>query len=172
MSFSPSFTIAQDPLSPNVVVATDSSTGSDGAITSRVIFISNSSGTYLVPAGTTTDYTVWPIADISISLNILTEDTAVYVVVEWLDVDSNVLYTSEDYFCLAQYAKNFFTYLMQLQGDVPTIPSDTNYNSNCALFWARVQGAINVVINNSDISSSQNCLNKTTEMQLNQNLYF
>jgi len=172
MSFLPSFTIAQDPLSPSNVVVTDTSTGSDSNITQRRVYISDQSGAYLVPSGTTTDYIQWAIADTTISVNILTQDTAVFTKIQWLDVSDNVLYESEDYFCLAQFNKNFFTYLMQLQGDAPAIPADTNYNANCALFWARVQGAINVVINNSDISSSQNCLNKATEMRLNQNFYF
>lgn len=172
MAFEPSFTIAQDPLSPSTVVVTDSSTGSDSNITRRIVYISDSAGDYLVPTGTTTDYIEWAIADSTLSVNILTEDTAVYAEVKWLDINDTVLYSSSDYFCLAQFNKNFFTYLMQLQGDTPTIPADTNYDSNCALFWSRVQGAINVVINNSDISSSQNCLNKATEMRLNQQKYF
>lgn len=172
MAFSPSFTVAQDPINPSNVIITDNSTGSDSNITQRRAFISNSAGTYLVPSGTTTDYIQWAIANLTLTANILTQDTAVFTKIEWLDVSDAVLYSSEDYFCLAQFNKNFFTYLMQLQADAPTTPADTNYNDNCALFWSRVQGAINVVINNSDIASSQNCLDKATYMQLNQNNFF
>lgn len=172
MSFTPSFTLGQDPLYPNICVATDDSGGSDAAIDSRTIEITDSNGNPLVPSGTTTDYVVWPYADVAISLAILDQDEAVSATVNWLDINGAVLYTLTDQFCLAQYSKNFFYYLIQLQGLTPSIPADTNYDSNCALFWARVTGAINAIVNNSDLSGSQNCLNKATEMRQQQAKYF
>lgn len=172
MPLNPAFSIGQIPATPNIVVAIDESTGSDVLVTQRRIFIQDSQGNYLVPSGTTTNYTQWAIADASINLNILTEDEAVEATVQWLDVTNVVLYELANPFCLAEYSKNFFYYLVQLVGDEPSIPADTNYNSNSALFWARVEGAMNAVVNNSDIAGSQNCLNKATQMRLNQSLYF
>lgn len=172
MSFIPSFQVGQNSLYPNIVVVIDDSSGSDAAITQRRVYVQDSAGNYLVPAGTNTEYTQWNIGDASISLNILTEDMAVSVTVQWLDLSNTVLYTLTQQFCLALYSKQFFYYLIQLQGLTPTIPADANYNSNMALFWATVNGAINAVTLASDIAASQNCLNRATAMRLQQNLYF
>tara|TARA_R110000868_G_scaffold236848_1_gene490903 strand:- start:2645 stop:3163 length:519 start_codon:yes stop_codon:yes gene_type:complete len=172
MSFTPSFQVGQNSLYPNIVVVIDNSTGSDFAITQRRVYVQDSAGNYLVPEGTTTDYTQWNIGDASISLNILTEDMAVSVRVDWLDVSNTILYTLTQQFCLALYSKQFFYYLIQLQGLTPSIPADTNYNNSMALFWATVNGAINAVTLASDISASQNSLNRATFMRLNQSLFF
>ena len=55
MALVPNFTITQSVGSPNNLVFTDSSTGSDGTITKRRIYIKKSDGTFLVLTGTTTD---------------------------------------------------------------------------------------------------------------------
>jgi len=172
MPISPAFTAAQSPSSPNVVVLTDTSTGSDVAITSRRVYVQNSAGDYLVPTGTTTDYIVWPYADDSISLNILTEDTAVSIRTDWLNVSSAVLYTLTQQFCLDMYSKRFFYELVQMQGVTPSIPQDTNYNSNMALFWATVEGAENAIVLAEDLSASQNCLNRCIFMIQNESKFF
>lgn len=172
MPISPSFTASQSPSSPNIVLLVDTSTGSDGSIVSRRVYVQDSAGNYLVPASTTTDYTVWPYADSGISLNILTEDTAVSIRVDWLNVSNAVLYTLTQQFCLDMYSKLFFYTLVQMQGVTPSIPQDTNYNSNMALFWATVEGAENAIVLAEDLSASQNCLNRCTFMRINQNLLF
>lgn len=172
MAFVQDFSAGQNSLYPNIVVLVDTSVGADAAITGRKVTITDSNGNYLVPAGTTTDYVLWNIGDATISLNILTEDMALNIKVDWLNVSDVVLYTLTQQFCFALYSKQFFYYLIQLQGLTPTIPADTNYNSNMALFWATVNGAINAVTLASDIAASQNCLNRATAMRLQQNLYF
>lgn len=172
MPLSAAFTIGQNATSPNIVVAVDQSTGADATISQRRIYVQNSQGTYLVPSGTTTDYTQWAYADASISLNILTQDEAVSVRVDWLNSSNVVLYTLTQQYCLAQYSKNFLYYLVQLTGVTPSIPADTNYDSNTAIFWATLRGAINAVEVADDLSGSQNCLNRCTEMRLNQSYYF
>lgn len=172
MSFSPSFDLGQNPASPNIVVAIDDSTGSDGAITQRRIFIQDAQGTYLVPAGTMTNYTQWAIGQGTISLNILTQNTAVTATVQWLDVSNNVLYTSTEQFPLALFGQQFLYYLVQLQGLTPSIPADTNYDANTAILWAAILGGINAVTINNDIAAAQNSFNRATYMQQNQSLFF
>lgn len=168
MAFDPSFTLGQAPISPNIVVATDTSAGSDAAITSRRIFIQDAAGNYLVPSGTTTNYTEWAYSDVSISLNILSQNTAVSAITQWIDINGAVLYTDVQYGPFANYGKLFLYQLVQQQAATPTIPVDTNYDANTAILWTAVLGGINAIFVNNDIAAAQNSLNRATYLQLNQ----
>lgn len=172
MPISPAFIASQDPSNAAYVVLEDTSSGSDGSISSRRVYITNSAGTYLVPSGTTTDYVVWAYSDDSISLNILTEDTAVNIRVDWLSSGGTVLYTLTQQFCLDMYSKLFFYQLVQMQGVTPSIPQDANYSANMALFWTNVEGAEQAIILAQDLAASQNLLNQCTQMRQKQSLYF
>ena len=172
MPITPSIIVSQSAVSPNIVTIEDNSSGSDAGISQRRIYVQTSTGSYLVPAGTTTDFTQWAYANASISLNILTEDTAVYIVTQWLDVGNNVLYTYNNYYCLAEYNKQFAVLLGQLQAVSPGILQDANYATNMAVFWMYIVYAENMVLIASDISNSQNLLNKGTQMRLNESMYF
>jgi hypothetical protein len=82
MAISPNFTASQNSGTPNIITLTDTSTGSDGTIAKRRVYLLQSDGTYLVPAGTTTDYIDWIIIDSNISLNDLTQATALSITVQ------------------------------------------------------------------------------------------
>lgn len=168
----PAFTAAQNPLYPNEVIVTDTSSGSDSDITQRRVYVQDYAGNYLVPSGTTTDYVEWPLADSSITLDILTEDTAVSILVEWLDVSDVVVEELEETFCLAMYNQQFLYELVQLLGLTPSIPQDTNYSSNLANLWTAVRSAILAIEIGNDISASQASLNRATNLRINQSLYF
>jgi len=171
MAFAESFSVSQSALSPSVITLTDTSTGSDGSITSRVVYVSDSDGTYLTGDGTV-DYDVWDWADASIDLDILTESTAASIRVDWLNSVDTILYTVTDQYCLAQYAKNFAYYLVQQLAQTFNIIQDTSYFSNLAQLWTNIRGALNAVEVADDISAAQNCLNRCTEMETNQAKYF
>ena len=172
MPIIPSISISQTALAPSLIYATDTSTGSDGAITKRRIYFETNYGTFLVESGVVTTYNPWPLADVSKSFNVLSSDYALSITVEWLDVSDNVLYTFTDLYCLAQYNKNFFYYLIQQQALTPNIIQDSNYFSNMAIYWTLIIGAINAITVGADISASQGCLDKATFMQQNQAKYF
>lgn len=172
MPLTPAFTAQQSPSNPNIVVLVDTSTGSDSSIVSRRAYIRDSAGNYLVPSGTTTNYVVWSYSDASISLDILQQDTAVSIKIDWLDLGGNILYTLTQTYCLDMYSKLFFYQLVQMQGVTPSIPQDTNYFSNMALFWATVEGAENAIVLAEDLSASQNCLNRCTYMMQNKSNFF
>lgn len=172
MSFTPSFTIGQNPLTPSIVVATDTSVGSDILITVRRIFIQDAAGNYLVPSGTTTNYVVWPLVNTAISLNILTQNTAISATTQWLDVSGSVLYTDSESASLNNYGKQFLYQLVCQNADTPTIPADTNYDFNTAVLWTCVLGGTNAIFVNNDVSASQNASNRATYLQLNQSLFY
>lgn len=167
-----SFTIAQSALNPALVIATDTSTSIDPSITKRRIYFQTYSGEYLVPSGVTTDYIEWPLADVSISLDILTQDQAVNVTVQWLNVSNTVIETLSQLYCLPEFNKQFYFYLLQNIAATPPILGDATFFSNMATYWQLITGAIQAIEIGADISSSQNCLNLATNMKNNSSYYF
>lgn len=172
MPFLPSFSVSQTPLNPAIVTVNDTSTGSDPAITSRVIYFIDAEGNYIVPTGTLTSYVDFPIIVSTIDIDLLQEDTALDVRIEWLNVLGSVIYTITQTYCFAQYTKDFLYYLVQLQGLTPSVVSDSNYDSNLALLWTSVRGAINAIEIANDLAGSQNCLDRCTYYSLNQSKFF
>lgn len=167
-----SFTAGQNPLSPNIITLTDTSTGSDSDVTVRRVYFINAAGEYVVESGTTTDYEVWPYADASISLDLLTEATALSIRVDWLDISGTVLYTVSETYCFAEYLKQFAYYLAQLIAMTPPIVGATNYETNLGKLWTSIWGAINAIEVQNDIACSQNNLDRGTYLKLHQNLFY
>ena len=172
MALTVSFTIGQTALAPNLISATDTSTGSDGSVVGRRITFTTAEGTTLVETGVTTSYNTWALADTTDSFNVLTEDMALSIMVEWVNSGGTALYTLTQSYCLAYYNKQFLYELVQAQALTPNILQDTNYNSNVATFWTTIIGAINAVEFGADIAAAQASLNRGTEMRLNQSKYF
>jgi hypothetical protein len=172
MAFSENFSVSQVALNPALVFISDDSTGTDAAITSRRAYVQTSLGTYLVESGVTTDYNAWALGVSPLELDILSEDTAVSITIQWLNVSNAVLYTKTQSYCLAYYNKQFLYELVQAQALTPNILQDANYNSNVATFWTTIIGAINSVEFGADIAAAQASLNRGTEMRLNQSKYF
>lgn len=172
MSFSPAFTVSQSAASPNLVVMEDTSTGSDGSITQRRVYIEDSTGAFIVPSGTTTDYIQWPLGDNPISLNVLTQDTAANIKVQWLNVSNTVLYEDDANYALTQYNQQFYFYLIQQLALRPATYQDTNYASNLALYWTYIIGAINAIDTGQSLSASQSLLDLATNMENDQSLFF
>lgn len=172
MPIVPLISVSQSALTPNIVSVEDVSTGSDIAITQRRIFVQTATAVYLVPSGTTTDYTQWAYATDNIDLDILTQDECVNMVVQWLNVSDVVLYTYENQYALSEYNKQFLVYLVQQQGLQPGIVQDTNYNGSIGTFWTNIIAGINQVEFGGDIAGGQNTFNRATEMRLNEDKYF
>ena len=170
MALSPAFTVSQSAITPSSVTVTDTSTGSDVTITQRRITIRMGDGTYLTGDGTV-NYTAWPLADGSITLDILTQDSAVNILVQWLDVSDAIVTQLNNNYPLCEFGKQFFYYLIQLQGLSPNMYQDLTYSGNLATFWATLNGGINAVEDGNDIAAGQACFNIETNMQQNQ-LYF
>ncbi len=170
MSFSPSFSIGQYPNNPSIVVASDDSVGSDAAISYRRIYIQDALGNYLVPDGTTTQFALWPYADPTISEDILDNDTAANVTVQWMSVGDTVLYELSQVYCFPLFSEQFAYSLVQ--GLVPPITLNTNYSNSLANLWTSIRGAINAVEVGADITASQNCLNQAIYLKQNQGIFF
>jgi len=172
MPIIPSIAVSQSALTPNEITIVDDSTGSDILITQRRVYIQTASGAYLVESGTTTDYEVWAYASSSITLDVLTQDECVNILVQWLSAADAVLYTYENQYALSEYNKQFLVYLVQAQGLTPGIVQDSNYAGNVGLFWTNIIAGINQVEFGAEIAGGQNCFSRATYMRLNQQFFF
>ena len=135
MPFVPSISVSQLAATPQNITLTDNSTGSDAAISVRRVYIQTAIATYLVESGTTTDYEVWSYSTDNITLDVLTTDQCVNIIVQWLNVSNVVLYSYENQYPLAEYNKQFLVYLVSAQGLTPSIVQASTYNGNMPTFW-------------------------------------
>lgn len=172
MSFSPNFTVSQTPLNPSYILIEDTSTGSDAYIVARRVYIQDYNGDYIVPTGTTTTYIPWALGTNPISLGVLTADVAVNIKVEWLYAGGISKYNLDNNYCLAEFSRQFFYYLIQLQSLNYNIIQDSNYWLNVGILWTNIVGAINAVEIANDIYASQVCLNRAINFKNNQSFYF
>jgi hypothetical protein len=176
MPFLQNFTVAQTPANPAFIIITDTSTPPNDYATYdidiRRITITDSLGNFLVPAGTTTNYIEWSLEDNPISLEVLTQDTAVNIKVQWLDEFDVELYELNNNYCFTEFNKQFLYYLIQLQSMTYSIIQDNNYWGNVGILWTNIIGAINCVEVANDIFASQACLNRATFMAQNQANFF
>lgn len=173
MALTPNFTGSQNSGTPSTVSFTDTSTGSDGAITKRRIFLLQSDGTYLTGDGTV-NYDDWAYADSSISLDVLSQDTALDVTVQWLDVSNTVLYTKTIAFGFQAFGETFYYSLTQNQVPItnPNVALSTNYYQNKMIFRVLLDSAAQAIEFASDIYSAQNCYDQEQNMINNQAFYF
>jgi hypothetical protein len=173
VAITPNIAVSQSPITPQNITVTDDSTGTDVLIASRRLFIQDCFGNYIVPSGTTTNYITWSYAQSSITLsNILTQDTAASITVHWLDAANAILYQFDSTYPLSQFGKQFFYYLIQLQGLQPSIYQDINYAKSISDFWVYIKAGDNAVTFGNDIAAGQNAYNKEIYMKDNQTIFF
>lgn len=170
----PNFSATQSAGTPENILVTDTSVGSDAGLTSRRVYLLQSDGTYLVPSGTTTDYILWPIADASITIeDVLVQDTALSITVDWM-TNSTITYTKTTAYGFQAFGENFYYGLIlgQVPITVPAIQQSTNYWENLSMFRCLLDSAYNAITLNSDIYSAQTCYDSDQSIINNQQFYF
>ena len=175
MPLTPNFSTSQQAGLPSNVIITDTSTGSDVAVVERRVYLVNYAGEYVVADGTTTDYTVWPLAQSSISIDCLTADTALTVTVNWVNVSGVTLYTKTILSGFTLYNETFYYSLTQGQAAVSNpsyILQDTTYFQNKSKLRCLIDSGDQSVTLGYDITSAQLCYDLATAMVNNQNLFF
>ena len=174
MPLTPNFSMSQNSGTPNIITATDTSTGSNVTITGRRIYLLQSDGTYLVPSGTTTNYVVWALADTSISLNVLTQDTALTVTVDWVDINGTTVETKTISFGFTAYNETFYYGLTQGQVAItnPLVQNSTGYYSNKMLLRVFIDSGDQAISFASDIYSAQLCYDNATYLVTNASFNF
>jgi len=172
MPISPNFTASQNSGTPNIITLTDTSTGSDVTIAKRRVYLLQSNGTYLVPTGTTTDYIDWALADISISLNVLTQDSALSITVQWL-TSSNVLVANKTTsYAFTAYNETFYYGLTESQVANSNLTASTNWYQTKMILRVELDSAYQAISFASDIFSAQSALNRATFISTNSSYFF
>jgi hypothetical protein len=172
MPISPSFTASQNSGTPNLIFLTDTSTGSDVTIAKRRIYLLQSNGTYLVPAGTTTDYIDWALVDTTISLNVLIQDTALSITVQWLTAGNVVVANKTTSFAFTAYNETFYYGLTESQVANANLTASTNWYQTKMILRVELDSAYQAISFASDIFSAQAALNRATFISTNQSYFF
>ena len=172
MPISPSFTASQNSGTPNLIFLTDTSTGSDVTITKRRIYLLQSNGTYLVPTGTTTDYIEWALVDTTTSLNVLIQDTALSITVEWLTAANVVVDSLTTSFAFTAYNETFYYGLTESQVANANLTASTNWYQTKMILRVELDSAYQAISFASDIYSAQAALSRATFISTNQSYFF
>lgn len=174
MALTPNFLCSQDSGAPSVINITDTSSGSDSAISARRVYLLQSDGTYLVPTGVTENYIVWSYASSTDSFDVLSQDAALSIKVDWVNVSGTVLYTKTIAFSFTCYSETFYYGLTQ--GEVPitnpNVALSTNYYQNKMLLRVFIDSADQAVSFASNIYAAQVALDSAANLIQNANFNF
>lgn len=167
MAISQLFTTAQTLGLPSKVLLTDTSTGSDTeSITKRRVYITDKDGTSIVETGTTTSYEEWndyP-ATTTITLDLLTQDRAVDIRVDWLNSSNVVKQTLTLRRDFTLYAITYYIFLIKSQSSNPKLKDSANYYINLLKLLSSIKEADDSITLLNDISSSQAALNRAKNL--------
>lgn len=172
MPLSPNFSTSQTVGAPQSINFIDTSTGSDGAITARRIYMQTSSGSFLVEQGTSTDYEVWPLADVSITLDVLSKDYALLITVEWVDNTGDVLYSKQSLTSFTLFNETFDYQLTQVLSGNPVRINDNNFFSQKSQLRECIDSGNQAILLASDIEGAQQCYDRGTGIRLKSQYYF
>ena len=172
MALTPNFSATQQIGIPNAPYLVDTSTGSDGSIASRRVTITKADGTTLVPVGTSTSYTVWPIANSFISIACLSSDTAPFVKVDWVDAGGTVLYTKT---ILCDFSLYNTQASFELTKDLTSAPNtlmDNDYWLNRMKLRCNIDDALQAVSIGGNIYIAQAALDRASYLVTNKSKFF
>lgn len=172
MPLSENFTAEQALGSPSEIIFTDTSTGTDGTITSRRILLLDSNGDYIVEEGTTTNYEVWDYADSTITLDVLDIDMALYITVQWLNSSDVVVYSKTELTVFRLYSITYYIYLIKTQSSNIKLRENANFYLNEIKLLASLQEAYDAVFYAGDILSSQAALTRAKSLVDNPSYFF
>lgn len=173
MALLPSFSTSQTEGAPSKINFLDTSTGSDVNITQRRIYLVLSNGTYLVQQGTITQYEPWNIAFLTITLTVLfSEDKAIQVEVQWLDVSDTVLYSSTVNIGFTLYNESFDYQLTQRLTGNPKLIDDNNFFESKSELRTAIDSGNQSIVRANDIFGAQQCYDVATKLRLNSQYIF
>jgi len=172
MPLVPNFTASQYSGTPSVITLTDTSTGSDVTIASRRVYLLQANGTFLVPAGTTTDYIVWDLVDTSIDLDVLSQDSALSITVQWMSGIQTVVTSKTISFAFTAYNETFYYGLTESQVANSNLSASVNWYQTKLVLRVEIDSADQAITFASDIYSAQAALNRATYISTNQAYFF
>ena len=129
-------------------------------------------------SGTTTNYIEWAITDpanrtpLTTDLNVLSQDTALSITVQWLNDLNTVIETKTVSYAFTSYGERFYYGLSQDLVGNPTLASSLNWFQNKMIFRVNLDSAIQAISFASDTYSAQVCYDADQFMITNQSFYF
>jgi len=168
MSFNGAFTAVQNPNNSDVLF-TDTSTGSDGNLTERRIYPYKANGSLL-----TSSYIVWPIADATITVDLLPKDYALNITVVW--VSSSPLaapstYTETTLYGFTGYTQQFIYERVQDISANAAIINDEQYYSSLSNMYTEVSN-VELSVTYGSIVNAQAAIDRARNYIVNQNKFF
>lgn len=167
MPLVPSFTVSQNNVTPSTFTLTDTSSGADGAIANRLIYLYQADNTLFGGAPIQ-----FPLGPSSISPMVLDKDYAFNVVVTWTDASGNVLYTFSLLIAFTGFLKWFSYGLTQQISANNSILNQKFYMANWFKLKTLISNAFEAIAVAGSIFNAQESLTLAQYMVTNQNLYW
>lgn len=165
MAFAPAFTIGIT-INPAQIVITDTSTGSDVAITGRKILLYTVTNALLA----TLDFPLS--AGSSITVSPLTQDVALNVVVNWINVGNAILYTSSQIYPFTGYSESYYYGLTQSEATNPGIVQSQTYLEKKSQLRTYIDDATQSISIGNDLGNSEAAILRAQYIIANANLWF
>ena len=172
MPFQPNFSVAQFSGTPSSFSITDTSIGSDPSITYRRVYLLQANGTFLVPQGTTTDYIIWPLANDTITLDVLTQDSALSITIQWMNALNQKVTDKTNSFAFTAYNETFYYGLSQDLVGNSNLSSSTSWFEWMLDLRVQLDSAQQAISFASDIYTAQAALNRATYISSNSSFFF
>lgn len=171
MPLTPNFSASQTIGSPITLSLEDVSTGTDVGITSRRVYIQKADGTYLTLEGATTDYEVWDISDTTIDLDLLDQDYALNIMVQWM-TGTTPTYSKTILFEFQAYALVYRIKLLKAIASNPSLINSPNFFNVLSNLTVFIDGGSESVSLAGDINLAQLCNEKAKYYILNPKLAY
>lgn len=160
MPYVQNFTASQNITDPSVVTLTDTSTGTDAAITGRVVYIQTYDDSYLTPTGNSGNGINWTLpSGSSIDIDCIDKDYALNITVNWVG-GSTILYTKTILFNLNAYSRIYRYKLYKAIAANPRQIDNANFFNVLSNLTTYIDGANEAVELGDDITLGQLCNDK------------
>lgn len=168
MPLVPNFSVSNNTPNTNAFVVTDLSTGSDGAIVDRKIFIYKIDNTVF-----TGNYIDFPLsAGSTITPSILDKDYAFNFLIQWVDSSGNVLYSKSLLVVFSGFLEWFYYSLTEKLSSQPDIANDTDFMQNYFILRNFIDSANQAISVGQSQFNAQAAIARGQYLQTNQNLFF
>jgi len=171
------FSASQNYAFPSRITFTNSSTGTDVSAVALRISLMTSGGTYLVPSGnSSTQYITWPIADATLTTDVLGgtdgKDYGLYCLMEYLNVSNAVVASKSQVLGFTAYNENFdFTLSQMLSGNSPLM-NDNRFFEKKSLLRTYIDSGNKAIELASDYLTAQICYDEATAIRNNSQYFF
>ena len=110
--------------------------------------------------------------DVTTSLNVLIQDTALSITVEWLTASNVLVANKTTSFAFTAYNETFYYGLTESQVANANLTASTNWYQTKMILRVELDSAYQAISFASDIFSAQAALNRATFISTNQSYFF